>query len=196
MEVVLNTMQRLKQVESSLPPTAPQHGSVFTDAEMKAIRRDINEMVKPSWVSSVPTTVSSSGPKLKSDQWRVFGSLYLPVTLIRLWSDCGDDEAGRQRQKLLHLTMVLMSAIVIASSRVTSQKHAEEYLGHMLVYRQLLQEIFPTYKCHPNHHVAMHVGELLMMYGPMHGWWTFPLERMIGVLQRIPTNYKPGKCRT
>ncbi|PPQ79206.1 hypothetical protein CVT26_000557 [Gymnopilus dilepis] len=184
---------RLRQVETAANVHAFRHGNIFTKAEMEAIWLDIEQMIKPAWVSSVPTTVSSTGPKLKSDQWRIFGSLYLPVTLVRLWSDCPDSEIGRGRQRLLHLTMMLLSAIVIASSRITSQRHADEYLRYMLAYRKELSEAFPSYRCHANHHIALHLTDLLTMYGPMHGWWTFPLERMIGNLQRIATNYKPGE---
>ncbi|KAF8963382.1 hypothetical protein BDZ97DRAFT_1661691, partial [Flammula alnicola] len=134
--------------------------------------------------------------KLKSDQWRAVGSLYLPVTLIRLWSNKdGDDNLTQKRHDLLHLTMVLLSAICIVASRVTSDNHAEKFLEYMTEYRQELRRLFPDYKCHPNHHMAMHIGQFLKLYGPVHGWWTFPFERVIGMLQRIATNYKPGKWK-
>ena len=70
-------------------------------------------------------------------------------------------------------------------------KAASEYFEHMVNYRVQLQELFPEYKCHPNHHMALHLDEFLEMCGPVHGWWAFPFERMIGTLQRISTNYKP-----
>jgi hypothetical protein len=41
--------------------------------------------------------------------------------------------------------------------------------------------------------MAMHLYEYLIRYGPVHAWWTFPFERVIGMLQRIPTNYKLGQ---
>ncbi|KAJ7166892.1 hypothetical protein C8R46DRAFT_899467, partial [Mycena filopes] len=44
-----------------------------------------------------------------------------------------------------------------------------------------------------NHHFAMHLPAFLLLFGPVHGWWTFPLERLTGKLQRVPTNYKPGE---
>jgi hypothetical protein len=170
------------------------NGSIFTPAEMKALWEDLKCMVKPSWVTSVPTTLSSSGPKLKSDQWRTIGSLYLPVTLIRLWSNAEpDDKENKKRQELLHLTMLLSSAVAAATTRITSAAHVNDYLMYMVKYREKLQQLFPDYACHCNHHMAMHIGEFLTRYGPVYGWWTFPYERMIGMLQRISTNYKPGK---
>lgn len=167
-----------------------QLGQVFTLGEMSLLWEDLERTVKPSWVTSVPTSLTS-GPKLKSDQWRTLGSVYLPITLIRLWSAAGEDTWATHRRNLLALTMSLLSAVVIATSRVTTSKHASEYFEHMVNYRVQLQELFPEYKCHPNHHMALHLDEFLEMYGPVHGWWAFPFERMIGTLQRISTNYKP-----
>jgi hypothetical protein len=160
---------------------------------MKIIYEDLENMVKPSWVTSVPDSLSSVGPKLKSDQWRTLGSVYLPVSLIRLWSIADpDSEREKHRRELLHLTILLFSAISVATSRITSGNNAEEYLRLMTEYRQELRRLFPDYPTRPNHHMAFHIAEFLRRYGPVHGWWTFPFERMIGMIQRIPTNHKPG----
>lgn len=161
---------------------------------MEVLWDDLESIIKPTWVVSVPTTLSSSGPKLKSDQWRTVGSLYLPMTLIRLWSVVDpEDEQSLQRRELLHLTMLLSSAIAVASSRVTSANNSREFLALIMEYRTELQRIFPDYELHSIHHMAIHIHQFLLMYGPVHGWWAFPFERMIGTLQRIPTNHKPGK---
>lgn len=160
---------------------------------MQQIWKDMENMVKPSWVTSVPATLSSGGPKLKSDQWRTVGSLHLPITLIRLWERTdADDPHAQRRREILHLTMTLLSAVAVGSSRITSADNSREFLGLITDYRRELQRLFPNYEVHPNHHQAMHISEFLLMYGPVHGWWTYPFERMIGMLQRISTNYKPG----
>jgi len=146
-------------------------------------------MVKPSWTASIPKNISTVSHKLKADEWRSVGALYLPVTLIRLWSQ----ESSGRRHELLNLTMLLCSAITIITSRSISTNQGNEYLKFMKMYRQELERLFPEYACCVNHHMAMHVGEFLEMYGPVHGWWTFPFERMIGSLQRMSTNYRPGQ---
>ncbi|KJA13232.1 hypothetical protein HYPSUDRAFT_151816, partial [Hypholoma sublateritium FD-334 SS-4] len=166
---------------------------IFTAEEMQEIWDDLEQVIKPSWVSSVPSKISSICPKVKSDQWRSFRCLYLPVTLIRLWSNLNtNDKYNKDRRQLLHLTMLLCSAIAIATSRTTSESNSKQFLLHMMQYRQELARLFPRYTCVPNHHMAFHITELLLLYGPVHGWWTFPFERMIGMLQRFRTNYKQG----
>jgi hypothetical protein len=63
----------------------------------------------------------------------------------------------------------------------------------MQVYLNGIWDLFPEYKFHPNHHMAFHLREYLILFGPIHAWWTFPFERIIGKLQCIPTSGKIGE---
>ena len=151
-------------------------------------------MISPSWLTSVPTNLGSPNHgKLKADQWRVLGSTFLPVSLVRLWSAV---EVGNPRSewcsKILQVTISLLSAVSIASSRVMSVVAVDLYMQHMQSYLSSLKTLFPEYLFCPNHHMALHLREYLVLYGPVHSWWTFPFERMIGMLQQISTNYKAG----
>ncbi len=169
-------------------------GSFLTLKDVDEIRSDIERMSTPSWLTSVPHNLGeASHGKLKSDQWRALGTTYLPISLIRMWSTLDDDsERSSQCKKLLSATLSLVSAVTIASSRTTSHDKANEYLRYMQSYLKELREIFPTYKFRPNHHMALHLAEYLRLYGPVHSWWTFPFERLIGLLQRLPTNNQDG----
>ena len=96
-------------------------------------------------------------------------------------------EVGKPRSercsKILQVTMSLLSAVSIASSRVTSVAAADLYMQHMQSYLSSLKTLFPEYAFRPNHHMALHLRDYLVFYGPVHAWWTFPFERMIGMLQ-------------
>ncbi|KAJ7575115.1 hypothetical protein C8J56DRAFT_802162, partial [Mycena floridula] len=125
--------------------------------------------------------------KLKADDWRTLGTTVLPVTLVQQWSSSSDN----LHQKLLEMTMSLVSAIIIATSHSTSKANAELYTVHMKRYLQLMKELYPD-EARVIMHAAIHIPEFLMMFGPAHGWWTYPFERLIGMLQNISTNYIPG----
>jgi hypothetical protein len=172
-----------------------KEGAVLTSEEMSTLRSDIENMYTPSWLTSVPINLGEpSHGKLKADQWRTLGTTYLPVSLIRLWDKCeDDDQRSRQCKKLLTVTLSLISAIIVASSRTTSQENANLYLHHMQSYVNGLREIFPQYKFLPNQHMALHLAEYLQFYGPVHSWWTFPFERLIGMLQQVPNNFQDGE---
>lgn len=189
-------IQRAAQTETIAPPSdetleTSSTSEAITPEEKEALWADLAAMVKPSWMTSVPAHFGgeSSDGKLKADQWRTLGTVYMPITLIRLWAA---SEEGSRRRELLSLTMDLVSAIILAASRTTSPVNAYYCAKFLASYRTRLSHLFPNYKCHPNHHMVLHIPEFLTLYGPIHGWWTFPLERLIGKLQRVPTNYKPG----
>lgn len=170
-------------------------GHVLKEEELDQIRFDIAQLKRPSWITSVPSNLGSpSHGKLKADQWRVLGTTFLPASLVQMWSI---PEAGNRRSQVCHeilqATFSLLSAVAIASSRITFATSSEEYLLHMKAYLDKIQKIFPDYNLHPNHHLALHLGEFIQLFGPVHSWWTFPFERVIGLLQRILTNYKAGK---
>jgi len=149
--------------------------------------------VTPAWISSVPNKVGASGiGKIKADQWRTLGTLHFPVSLAVVWSSTGTELHG-PKGKLLDTTFSLVSAILIACSHNTSPAHAKAYLRYMQNYIDGIKQLDPTFKFLPNHHMALHLQEYLEQYGPVHSWWTFPFERLIGIMQRIPSNGKPGE---
>ena len=186
----LSLIQRLEQIET---PRKLRDGAILTVDEMTEIRSDIEQMLTPSWLTPVPANLGQSAHgKLKSDQWRTLGTTYLPISLIRLW-DRLDEDDNAVRKKLLSVTLSLVSAVIIASSRTTSSEKADLYLMHMRNYLSGLRELLPLYEFRPNHHMALHLSECIKSYGPVHAWWTFPFERLIGLLQRIPTNFQNGK---
>jgi hypothetical protein len=163
---------------------------------MEQIRTDIASMITPSWLTSVPSNLgSASHGKLKADQWRVLGSVYFPISLICLWWSAEPRNPRSERcRKILDITISLLSAVSIATSRVTSPRHADLYLQHIQAYLTGLKELFPDFKFVPNQHMALHLRDYILLYGPVHSWWAFPFERMIGSLQHISTNYKEGKA--
>ena len=63
----------------------------------------------------------------------------------------------------------------------------------MEVYLKTVLELCPNQQLHPIHHNALHLSKFLLRFGPVHGWWMFPFERLIGILQKINTNSKMGK---
>ena len=151
-------------------------------------------LLSPTWMTSVPSNLGeATHGKLKADQWHALGTTYLPLSLIRLWglTNTGSPRSRRCRE-ILNLTMSLLSAVTVASSHSMSPALANSYLQHMQAYLAGLKEVFTEYGFHPNHHIALHLHQYLLRFGPVHGWWTFPFERMIGMLQCMPTNGKIG----
>ncbi|PPQ82950.1 LOW QUALITY PROTEIN: hypothetical protein CVT26_005423, partial [Gymnopilus dilepis] len=149
----------------------------------------------PAWMTSIPSHLGSpSHGKLKADQWRIAGTVHLPLSLIRLWGSTAQDSGRSVRcRQILNATMSLVSAIIVATSQTITAENAEVYLTYMLDYLNNVKSLFPEYSFCPNHHMALHIYEFLLSFGPVHSWWTYPFERMIGIIQRMPNNGRIGE---
>ena len=71
--------------------------------------------------------------------------------------------------------------------------HGARYMHWMVTYLNILIKLYPTKSWRPNHHAAWHIGPHLLRFGPMHGWWMFVYERVIGLLHKTNTNHKIGE---
>lgn len=142
----------------------------------------------PSWVGPVPHNWGTAERgKLSADNWRVICTIHLPVTLIRLWGH----ETGRKKE-ILRNFMDLVTAVRIANMRVASPSQVAAYNVAITRYIAGLQELFPNIPLKPSHHGAMHIGDILGLFGPVHSHSAPFFERYINFLHRLNTNQKSG----
>ena len=193
-EALLEWRLQQPEMQNVGASTSTESGHVLQAKEVEEIRSDIDQLLTPTWMTSVPSDIgSSSHGKLKADQWRALGTTHLLLSLIRLW---GLENDGSPRSvrcfKILDVTISLISAVVIATSHTITPASVSAYNAHMLDYINGIKHLFPDYQLHPNHHMCLHIPEFLLLFGPVHSWWTFPFERLIGNIQRMPSNGKVG----
>lgn len=141
----------------------------------------------PAWTSYVPHDWVSL-TDLSASQTRTLCTVHLPITLIRLWHAAD----GRMREILANF-MDLVTAVVIANMRTTSQDQIADYDFHIVRYMQRAHQLYPDVSIKPVHHAALHVGRMLEDFGPVHSHSSPYYERYINFLHRMNTNRKPGE---
>ncbi|KAL6307883.1 hypothetical protein BKA93DRAFT_715574, partial [Sparassis latifolia] len=141
--------------------------------DLKHVQADIAETSRPIYSVGPPANMGTKGQgKLKADHWKAAIEFELPVSLMKHW----------HRERLDNL-----------SDKSKHQNHHTRYTIHMHAYLSDILELKPGLTLVPNHHNALHLGDFLMRFGPVHGWWMFPFKRLIGALQQVNTNYKQGQ---
>jgi hypothetical protein len=163
---------------------------------LQHVRNVIRDTVTPSWLDSVPTNFGAAGAgTIKAGEWQIIATIYAPLALCSIWgehtSSCSKNAQEKMRQILDH-TMDLLLAIRIACMSTMTRSHTNAYDLLMRKYVGRLQQLHPTATHRPNHHMALHLPHFLRLFGPTRSWWTFPFERLVGILQRLPTNDKFG----
>lgn len=170
-----------------------------TKRELRKLQQDITQTNRPEYCQGPPGNLGSPGHgKLKADQWRTCIEFDIPVSVAQLWSKetCPPEqnpEITVRRDKLFQSIMHLAVAVRWATSYKTSEYHSEKFEENMVAYLRCLLDLYPNIQFRPNHHNALHIGPLLTQFGPAYGWWMFPFERVIGILQQMTTNSKLGK---
>jgi hypothetical protein len=165
--------------------------------ELKRMHGFLSQTTRPSWHTPPPSNLGeASHGKLKADQWQSCIEFDVPAAVAEIWTHDNrseENERVQRQKKLVEATMLLATAIRWATSYRTSEHHAAQYMKCTTAYLNILKELYPKLAWRPNHHAALHIGPFLLLFGPMHGWWMFVFERMIGLLQKTSTNYKIGK---
>ena len=191
--------------EQSALGNKEQEHEVFVDKvtkqELKLLRKDIGSIIRPEYRQAPPRDLGNPAHgKLKADQWKTCIEFDIPVSVAQLWSRdtslSQDREVTARRDKVFQCIMHLAIAVRWGTSYRTSEHHSQMFEENMVAYLRLLLELYPNIQFRPNHHVALHIGPLLTQFGPVHSWWMFPFERVIGILQKVNTNNKMGKFTT
>ena len=108
---------------------------------------------------------------------------------MRLW---GAPQEGRFFLMLCNF-MDLSAAIQLANQRIITGKHIKDYDRLILRYLSGLVKIFKDTQLQPIHHVSMHAGDFLRLFGPTHSVRTPGFERFNEKLGSQNTNQKSGE---
>jgi hypothetical protein len=163
---------------------------------LNQIRHVIETTVRPSWQAALPAQFGCAAHgKLKADQWRTALEFDIPVALVKALftrQNRGNIADDYKAQRTVEHTMDLAMALAWGLSRRTSECHAERYQFYMGRYLRAINHLYPEYNLKPIHHYSLHIGEILVGFGPLHGIWAFALERLVGRLQAMNNNSKIG----
>ncbi|KAI1793588.1 hypothetical protein LXA43DRAFT_1092756 [Ganoderma leucocontextum] len=154
--------------------------------------KDQTRMEFPSWVNPPPISFGTTQyGNLSANQWRTVGTINLPIKLIRTWSLEGGRRAAMVRNFLELVEAIEMIGLLEIDE--DSIQHAE-YL--MKSYLDTAKDLYRWAKIQPNHHMALHLGIFLRLFGPAHSWRAFVFKRFNYFLQSFNTNMNFGEMET
>ncbi|KAJ4492528.1 hypothetical protein C8R41DRAFT_764937, partial [Lentinula lateritia] len=158
---------------------------------------DMSKLEIPSWMDTAPNRPGEkSHGSFTADQWRMFCTINLPITLVRLWGTLPQDE---RKYAILVNFMHLVTAVRLANMRVMTEARIQSYEYHMRAYLEEVvgykqeKPLYPHTKLTTYQHMSLHFGSLLRRFGPPHSWRCFAFERFNYILRKFPTNSKFGE---
>jgi hypothetical protein len=161
------------------------------------IREVIANTARPSWVESVPQNFGSAAAgTVKAAEWFYLVTIFLPIALISFWGEGtlhNTPQTAEGLRKILDHTMLLVSVVKVLCYNNTSPSRARRFRDYLIQYIEGIKQIHGHTYLRPNHHMALHIYDFLLSFGPVRSWWMFPYERLNGHLQRLPQNHRYGK---
>ncbi|KAK0440683.1 uncharacterized protein EV420DRAFT_1247741, partial [Desarmillaria tabescens] len=160
---------------------------------MEAVYEDMKKTRLPLWVSRAPKDWGTpSRGKLTADQWKVICTVHLVITLIRIWGTPSSPESLRFSRMLTNF-LDMVKAVSILNLRVTSHMHIQRYNFFAKRYVGVMKTLYKDVAVKPIHHMALHAGEFLRVFGPVHAYRTLAFERLNHTMQQQNTNSKFGE---
>lgn len=182
--------------EDTIAALQSSRKEVMSKSERAGLWSCLSGITRPRWHDTPPPQLGSTNHgKLKAAQFRSLSEFDLVVALTELWTNStnGAKLLTKDQELKLKATISLFTALRFATSETTSAFHARQYQHYLKEYLDILLD--GGWKLRPNHHAALHVGDMLLRFGPVRGWWMFPFERVIGRLQRMNTNSIIGESK-
>ncbi|KAJ3906770.1 hypothetical protein F5879DRAFT_987125 [Lentinula edodes] len=168
---------------------------IASDKVLQMVQRSIRETVVPSWITRPPSDMGlQQAGTLKADHWRVLFNIHLPFSLICMWgkgSPSAVDNAA-EMTPVLETSMHLTCASILMTRNSLSPKTRDQFRSSLRDHILGLKQIFPGFML-PTHHLAFHIYDFMDGFSTVRNWWGFPFERLIGKVQRMPTNHKIGQ---
>ncbi|MBW0554081.1 hypothetical protein O181_093796 [Austropuccinia psidii MF-1] len=93
----------------------------------------------------------------------------------------------------LQITGDLVQCTRIECTKAIKEGHAGRFANAYAQYTKSLKKLFNNPIVKPNHHYALHIPQQLKLWGPLFGVAEFTGERLIGILQKNPTNNQISK---
>lgn len=84
--------------------------------------------------------------------------------------------------------MELVTTVKIANMRISTTSQVEAYNAHMLRYVSRLHELYPDQSILPSHHGALHIRDMLQLFGPVHSHSAAFFEWYINFFHHMNTN--------
>ncbi|KAF7364612.1 hypothetical protein MVEN_00330400 [Mycena venus] len=158
------------------PNYSPRPKTIST-GDFRFIQEVIANTDTPAWVNHVPKNFGEKGAgSIKADEWRLLATIYLPIALVLLWAE----QHGAISSRNHHFPLHKLERARAAACR--------DFIKHWLGNLQALYPHTNTPRTRTNPHVAMHIYDFLLLFGPALSWWSFPVERLIGQLGKINSN--------
>ena len=152
--------------------------NILRDLHFEILQEKVDSINPPPRIGRIPRKIASGFSAFTADEWKHWILIYslhslknvIPSQDYQCWC-------------------LFVDACTILCQLVITKEDAE--LAHDLIVKfcKNFKELYGSNYCTPNMHMACHIKDCVLDYGPLSAFWAFSFERFNGTLERTKKSW-------
>ena len=152
--------------------------NILTDRKLKEIQAKIDSMNPPPNIGRIPRKISSGFSSFTADEWKHWILIYSLYALHGILP--GDD---------FNCWYLFVEACKKMCQTVITREDILEAHKLLVEFCESYQKRYGLEACTPNMHMACHLKDSMLDYGPLPAFWCFSFERYNGTLEGMAKSW-------
>ncbi|KNZ43677.1 hypothetical protein VP01_999g3 [Puccinia sorghi] len=167
----------------------PDENSTLTITKKENLQKLLLTVIVPPGIAAVPKGVgTASNGKLKASEWHSLFAKHLPLVALEAFGNVWSAGNRDRKISLLNNLCSLVECTHFVECKSITEETCAKFEINYALYCRTSETLFEGISIQPNHHYALHIGQLSRLLGPLISLSKFGGERLNGLLQSMPTN--------
>ena len=151
---------------------------ILQSTQFSLLQDKVDSIVPPSKIGRIPRKIQCSFMSFTADEWKNWILIYSIFALHGIVTGAH-----------FNCWCLLVSSCCLFCQPIISSTHIER--GHTLLVQfcKEFERLYGSDACTPNMHMACHLKDCMLDYGPLASFWCFPYERYNGILEGISKSW-------
>ena len=152
--------------------------NIITPDDLSVMQEKVDNMTPPPKVGRIPRKIQSGFMAFTADEWKNWILLYSPYILY-----------GLIPERDFKCWCYFVEACQLICQPIITKEQVLHAHGCILKFCCTYEELYGKEMCTPNMHMACHLNDIMLDYGPVHGYWCFSFERYNGMLESMKKSW-------
>ena len=152
--------------------------SILKSSDFALLQSRVDAMVPPPKIGRIPRKIGSGFSSFTVEEWKnwtlIFSMYALKETLPSQHYSCW---------------LIFVKACTAICQLVVTHQDIENAHEHLIQYCKQFERLYGKEFCTPNMHMACHICENMLDYGPLSAFWAFTFERYNGILENTKLSW-------
>ena len=152
--------------------------NIISSANYSELQAKVDAIKPPPKLGRIPRKIGSGFSSFTADEWKNWILLYSGYALH-----------GILPAQDYNCWLIFVKACIFICQLVITRQDAFNAHKLILQYCKTFEQLYGSDRCTPNMHMACHIYDCILDYGPLAAFWAFSFERYNGILENLKLSW-------